>query len=147
MKQSLYESEKQKLDKLSSFKLPNYFKKIGWTIFGVTLILVLIFKIIENPNPIISTICKKGMLVGLLVIALAREKVEDEMIEKLRGKSFSAAFIFGVLYALVQPLVNYFVGVTINSEPTTYSDLGDFQVLWFMLFIYVMLFKLYKRIA
>lgn len=147
MKQSFYESEKQKLDKLSNFQLPNYFKKIGWTLFGISLILTLLFKFTEDPSPIISVICKKGMLVGLLLVAIAREKVEDEMIEKLRGKSFSAAFIFGVLYALIQPLVNYFVGVTIKPEPTTYSDLGDFQVLWFMLFIYVMLFQLYKRIA
>ncbi len=85
------------------------------------------------------------MLIGLLIVTISREKIEDEFIENLRSKSFSLAFIIGVIYVLAQPLVNYIVSLILQSEKASFEDLGDFQILWFLLVIYLTAFWSLKR--
>ena len=94
---------------------------------------------------LVQEIGRKGMLLALLLITLSKEKIEDELITKLRGQAFAAAFIAGVIYTLVQPLINYMVAFLIKPEKAIYSDLGDFIVMWFMLVIYLSFFYMFKR--
>lgn len=130
---------------IKNWQIPYYWKKIGVAVFTLAFIGIFIPQFIDPEPIIVKQICKKAMLFGLLLITLAKEPIEDERLATIRSKAFSLAFIFGVVYALIQPVVNYIVGVVIEPEDTIYSDLGGFQILWFMLVIYVGFFHLFKR--
>ena len=80
-----------------------------------------------------------------MVIAISKEKIEDEMIVNLRSKAFSFAFICGVIYALVQPYINYGVASMVAPEKAVYEEFGAFIILWFMLTIHLMFFHVLKR--
>ena len=54
----------------------------------------------------LKNILRKIILVGLLVITISKEKIEDEFIENLRSGAFSFAFGIGVGYVLIQPIIN-----------------------------------------
>lgn len=145
---SFCEGERRRLNKLQSFlSLPNYFKKIGVACFVVSMIALFSIRyFVESPETI-KLALKNVILISMLLIALAREKVEDELIEKLRGQAYTIAFICGVIYALVQPYVNYFVKVLLEPDKASYSQMGEFIVLWFMLCIYLCFFHGLKRVS
>ncbi len=144
-KQKFCEAEERRLNWLINFKLPNYWKNIGWGIFFASLVLILSTKFLDGDFDLLKSILKKAMLIGLLIVTISREKIEDEFIENLRSKSFSLAFIFGVIYVLAQPLVNYIVSLILQSEKANFEDLGDFQILWFLLAVYLTAFWSLKR--
>ena len=75
---------------------------------------------------------------------LSKEKIEDELIEVLRSKSYALAFIIGVLYTLFQPLANFIVDFVLGKQDTP-TEIGYVQVLLFMLLIQVGFFELLKR--
>ncbi len=144
-KESFCKAEERRLHYLLNFKLPNYYKKIGLAIILISFLFLIAFKFIEGEPEWVRSILQKAMLVGLLVITISREKIEDELVQSLRSKAFSIAFILGVLYVLIQPLVNYGVGILIEPNDTNFEDLGDFQVLWFLLVVYLTAFWSLKR--
>ena len=86
-------------------------------------------KFFEEPDWVKPTL-KVLLLIGMLVISLSKDKVEDELIDSLRSKSYRLAFIMGVLYALVQPIVNFAVGSVLN-EDAELVGFDYFQVLFF----------------
>ena len=135
------------LKKIQNYQylLPNSYKKIGLVILLLSIIALITRKYLFENVELIREIGRKGMLVGLLIITLSREKIEDELITKLRGQAFAVAFIAGVIYALIQPLVNYLVAMIIRPEKAIYTDLGDFIVLWFMMVMYLAFFYMFKR--
>ena len=47
-----------------------------------------------------------GFILGLLFVALAKEKIEDEMIAQMRLKAMSQTFITAVLYVIVRPFMD-----------------------------------------
>ncbi|MEM6721012.1 MAG: hypothetical protein AAF611_16900 [Bacteroidota bacterium] len=145
-KETFCESEERQLRKIVNFGLPNHFKKIGIAIASVSFLSIIILKITGvELSETIKFISKRLLLVGLLVIALSREKVEDEMILSLRTKAFTGAFIGGVVYTLIFPAITYTVRVLFDKKDNLLTDVGDFQILWFMLFMYLVFFHLIKR--
>ena len=102
-------------------------------------------KFFEGDLEILKSILKKASLLFLLVVVFSKEKVEDEMIEKLRAQSYSFAFLGGVLYTLIQPIFNYIAFLLFKPEKAVFEDLGDFQILWFMLTVYLMFFYYAKK--
>ena len=93
----------------------------------------------------LQQIAKNGMLVGLLIVIISKEKIEDELISKIRGQAFSFAFVVGVIYAIIMPFTNYIADLIFKNKEALYSDLGDFVVLWFMMVMYLAFFYLFKR--
>ena len=135
-KQSLCERERSQLEKMNKFQLGNQFKKIGYTIAIGTFVLMIGRKYIDNSEwirPILHGI----LLIGLLLISLSKEKVEDEYLESLRSQSYRLAFIMAIVYALVQPLVNF--------PDDKLEAFSYFQVLFFMLIVQLMFFWQLKR--
>jgi hypothetical protein len=83
-KQTICERERSHLDKMNKFQLGNQFKKIGYMIAIGAFILMIGRKYIEDSEwirPILHGI----LLIGLLVIFLAKEKIEDELMDSLRS--------------------------------------------------------------
>ncbi|MDX5584599.1 MAG: hypothetical protein QNK20_06660 [Aureibaculum sp.] len=141
------EAEYMRLKKIQNYQylLPNHYKKVGIALLIASLAALITRKYLFEDVELVQEIGRKGMLLALLLITLSKEKIEDELITKLRGQAFAVAFIAGVIYTLVQPLINYLVALLIKPENATYSDLGDFIVMWFMLVIYLSFFYMFKR--
>lgn len=142
---SMLECEQKRSEKFLNFKLPHSFKKVGWIGFALAFIALLSTKFFEGDLEVLKTVLKKLSLVFLLIVVFSKEQVEDEMIQKIRAQSFSFALLGGVLYALVQPLINYLVFLVAKPEKAIVEDLGDFQILWFMLTVYLMFFYVNKK--
>lgn len=93
----------------------------------------------------LKQLLQKTLLVGMLIMSLSKDKVEDEMTISLRAQSYAIAFVIGVIYALVMPYVEFGVSNMVHSGGETFKDLGDFQVLLFMLMIQLMFYHNLKR--
>ncbi len=144
-KSKICDAEELRLQWLVNFKLPNYWKKIGWALLSLSFALIILTKFLDGDFSVIISILKKITLLGLLIVVISKEKIEDELMENLRGKAFSFSFIIGVVYVLVQPLINYLVFVILKPQKARFEDLGDFQILWFLLIVYLTAFWFLKR--
>lgn len=143
------ENEERRIDKFSRFQLSNSFRRIGWIIILISVVLLLINRtIIVDPYTqlVLRHIVLNTMIIGLLMISLAKEKIEDELIVSLRAKSYRMAFIFGVLYSLVQPYTVLVIRSLKESEPTDSTNtFSYFQVIIFMLIVQIAFFERFKR--
>jgi len=141
------ECEKTMLDKLINFRLPYYFYKIGMLIIGLTIVMMFVRAFaLEGDQEVLKEVLRKVFLIGMLLMSIARDKEEDEMIVKLRMQSYTYAFITGVLYALIMPYVEYGVSNAMKPEGEAFHDIGDFQLLLFMLMVQLLCFHTLKRI-
>jgi len=136
--------ERNMIDRWSQFQLPNNWKNVGIAICILVILSLIFLKFIDTDYQWIKGVFRRGLLVGLLIVSLSKDKLEDEMIVSLRAKSFTLAFILGVLYALIQPAVTYVVHNLFFSS-TTDNGFSYFEVLSYMLMIQIMFFEVLKR--
>jgi len=80
----------------------------------------------------------------MLIISISKDKIEDEFIDSLRSQSYRIAFILTVIYSLVQPFINYGIGMLFDKNETL-DSFSYFQVLFFMLVVQLMVFWQLKR--
>jgi hypothetical protein len=144
--EQLCEEEKRRIDKMH-LQLPNIYKKVGIIVFSASMIILISTKFIDGETETFKMILRQLIIASMLVMAISKEKIEDEMILKIRHRAFTIAFIWAVIYALVQPYINYAVAMLLSSEKAVYKDFGAFIVLWFMLAIYLLYFHVMKRMA
>ena len=90
-------------------QLPTYFKKIGIAItaLAVAPVVYVIAASVEIAKPtrgLFFLLSEDALILGMLFIALAKDKVEDEMIKDVRLKSMARAFVAAVGFVLLQPL-------------------------------------------
>jgi len=143
---SISECEDRRISKFINFKLPNYYKKIGWMGFILSFVILIATKFFDGDFSVFIEILKRLLLVFLLIVVMSKEKVEDEMIKSIRSQAFSFAFVGAVAYTLLQPVVNLIVSSVVQPDKVIFEDLGDFQILWFMMIVYLVIFmKLKKR--
>ena len=142
-KQSICERERNQLEKLNKFQLGYQYKKIGLIISIGTFILMIGRKYVED-SEWVRPILHGVLLIGLLIISLSKEKLEDEFIDSLRSQSYRLAFIMAIVYSLVQPLINFGVGSLLNQDDEL-QGFSYFQVLFFMLIVQLMFFWQLKR--
>jgi hypothetical protein len=141
------ETEVKSIEKLIKYQLPNKFKAIGFGIFIISLLFTLALPFtLENyeHNNLIDKAVKSLLLIGLLVISISKEKVEDELIITLRMKSYSYAFIGGVLYVILMPFINYLIVFLYSSNPKI-DGVSDFTILGMLLTIQIYSFWSLKR--
>ena len=137
-KQSLCERERGHLEKMNKFQLGNQYKKIGYAIAIFSFALMIGRKYIEDSDWI-KPILHGVLLVGLLIVSLSKEKVEDEFIDSLRSQSYRLAFLMAIVYSLIQPIVNFGVSYLFNQN-NEIEGFDYFQVLFFMLIVQLMFF-------
>lgn len=137
--------ERKNMDRILNFRLPYSFKKIGILLFIIAFCLMIVKTWFPEHTSMLREISKKGIVIAMLIISLARDKEEDELIVQLRAQSYAIAFIVGVIYALIMPYVDYGVSNIIKPEGEAYKDLGDFQILIFMLMIQLIYYHVLKR--
>lgn len=140
----LMDCERTKIEKWSEFQLPNVWKLRGTIICLLIFGIMIALKFIDNEPLWLKDVLRKGLLVGLLIVTLSKEKIEDEMVTTLRFKAYTLAFIMAVLYSLIQPVADYVVHNFIY-EASMNNGFSYFQVLSFMLIIQIMFFEILKR--
>ena len=144
---SIQECEQKRTRFFLNYKLPNYWKKIGLIGAIVSLLVIMSTSLFDGNFELLKDVFRKVVLAFLLLMVLAREEEDDERIQNIRAQSFSFAFLAGILYALFQPLVNLLVASIFMSEKASFEDLGDFQILWLMLTVYLLFFHFLKKRA
>ena len=144
---SIQECEQKRTRFFLNYKLPNYWKKIGLIGAIVSLLVIMSTSLFDGNFELLKDVLRKVVLAFLLLMVLAREEQEDERIQNVRAQSFSFAFLAGVLYALFQPLVNLLVASIFMPDKASFEDLGDFQILWLMLTVYLLFFHFLKKRA
>lgn len=142
----IMDCERNRLEKLTNFRLPQYFYKVGIVIGAITIVMMFIRAFaMEGDTEWLKHLLQKTLLIGMLLMSIAKDKEEDELTVKLRMQSYTWAFITGVIYALVMPYVEFGVSNVVNNGGEAYKDLGDFQILIFMLMIQLMSYHTLKR--
>jgi len=142
----IMDCEQRRFNKLINYRLPHKFMGIGITIAIVSIVIIFVRKFgMEGDTEWLKALLKKSLLVGMLLMSVSKDKEEDEMTISLRSQSYAIAFVIGVVYALVMPYIDYWVSNTLKPEGEVLKDLGDFQVLVFMLMIQLMFYHNLKR--
>jgi hypothetical protein len=144
---SKHDVEIRKIEKITKYQLPNKFKKIGFGLFIASVISTITFSfIIESMNyqHLLDKIVKTVAILGLLLISISREKIEDELIIKLRMQSYSYAFIVGVLFFLIMPFINYGY-LLIKGSVLKMEGVSDFTILGTILAMQIYSFGLLKK--
>ena len=121
--------------------LPHKFKIVGYALLAISLVLFIISSIdlIAVENEIIKNGFFDLVLIAFLVLALSKEKVEDERSMKLRLLAFAATFLYGVIFALISP----FGSILFNGSFEI--DLQANQLLFTMFLWYFGVFYFMKR--
>lgn len=142
---SMQECERRRAQKFLNYKLPTYWKKIGFAGAILSLIAIMSTSLFDGDFELLKDILRKVVLAFLFTVILAKEEVEDERVQNFRSQSFSFAFLAGVLYTLFQPVANWIVFSIFRPERAAFEDLGDFQILWLMLTVYLVFFHIIKK--
>jgi DMSO/TMAO reductase YedYZ heme-binding membrane subunit len=124
------------------YGIPNYFKKIGIGLIALVILSGVLVKIgvevAQHTKDLLRVFALNLLIVGLLLIALAKDKVEDEMIIALKMKTMAFAFIWGVLIVIIHPIIGLISNDQITGIP------GQELVLQ-MLVLYLIVYPLSKR--
>jgi hypothetical protein len=120
-----------------------YFKWVGVTIILLALVHGIIMKAMNvelqpDQKEIFRIFTMNAFILGLLFIALSRDKFEHEGIGSVRFKAMAWSFIWAVIYVIVSPFIDL-----LFKDPV--EDLSGQQVVMSMLFIYLLMFYLQKK--
>ncbi len=121
--------------------LPYYFRGIAFGILALGFIFVglTLLDIISLGKEIESLIFQELFLVGLLLLVITKGRVEDELTLRIRLKSFTAAFIFGVANVIVNPFIN------LLFDGKFVLDIKVMQLLLSMFMFYFIIMFILKR--
>lgn len=145
----IVECESDRIKKMINFRLPHRYMSIGIAISIVAIVCMFVRAFaLDGDTEWLKLLLQKILLIGMLIMSLSKDKIEDEMSASLRSQSYALAFVVGVAYALIMPYVEFGVSNIVHSGGESFKDLGDFQVLLFMLLIQLMFYHLFfKRAA
>ena len=114
--------------------LPNYFKRVGLlialTALGLLINYLLSSSISENSDYNVFT--RMLMAIGLLLIAISKQKVEDERIQIIRLQSFYVSLVGCFIYCIIMETYSL-VSVIVHASVTL--------LIVFQLLVYIVLFN------
>jgi len=92
-------------------RIHKHFKKMGIGIIALALLTGLTIKgwhieLMPTQKAFFKAFTMNGFILGLLFVALAKERIEDEMIAQMRLKAMSQTFITAVFYVIVKPFMD-----------------------------------------
>ena len=125
--------------------LPHYFKKIGMVLLIMAFIPAIIVKYIgielaQASKEVFKILLMNIVILSLLLVAFAKDKVEDEKTIFFRVKSLTIAFIWAVLFVVLKPLTDVIFKNKIENENAQGLVLS-------MLFVYLIFYYLQKRVS
>lgn len=119
--------------------LPRYFNKVAIILFVLVLIFagLSLLNILPIDKSILKELTKEGVLLTLLILALTRSKVEDELTLRIRVVSYASAFFFGVARAILNPIINLLFGGPFHSDTRTDELLVSMLLFYFVIFYFL----------
>jgi len=144
---SKQEGDIEKIDKITGFQLPNKFKIVGLVIFIVSLISSIMLDVYLKDDKylnIFKRIAVSTGILGLLIISISKEKIEDELIAKIRMQSYNYAAIGAVIVYLIMPFINLAFVACFSSIPEMDGS-KDVSVLGALLTIQILTFRRLKK--
>jgi hypothetical protein len=123
--------------------LPNYFKTIGIVIMLLTfvpIVVVIVMKIelAQVQKETLKILAMDFFILGLLFVALAKDKIEDEMTVYVRLKSMAFTFSWAVLYVIIKSVIDLIFKISTG-------DLSSQQLVITMLFVYLIMYFFKKK--
>ena len=100
-----------KTNKNKGTRIHKRFKKMGIALIVVALLIGLSIKLLHiemmpTQKAFFKAFTMNGFILGLLFVAFAKEKIEDEMIAQMRLKAMAQTFITAVFYVIVKPFID-----------------------------------------
>ena len=141
------EGEIEKINKYTSYQLPNRFKIIGLILFIISFISVPLISIYLENNKYQDLLQRIGWTINILslfMIAISKEKVEDELIGKIRTQSYNYAVIVTVLLYLILPFINFTIESISSSMPKIEGS-KDVSILAVLLMSQIFTFRKLKK--
>lgn len=134
--------QSQAINNTAAF-FPNYFKKIGLglVVLAVALAVGLKFlavEITEGQQDFYKVLFFNILILGFFFIAWSKDKFEDEMTMQIRMKAIGFTFMTAVFYIIFRPIIDL-----ILQDPVTKMSAQELMI--FMLFMYIIFYKLQKR--
>jgi len=122
--------------------LPHHFRKYAFSLLVATVLFSMLplLKLVSIDKNIGFLIIKSGFLTAFLLLALTKEKMEDERTIRLRVLSFSGAFIMGVVSGITEPLINLLIDGSFISTRGTMELLISMFVFYFITY-YILKYK------
>jgi hypothetical protein len=126
--------------------LPIYFKKIG---IGIFLFAIIVLKLLfiylkglnlvwfENYHDLLRIVSFDIGIIGLLLFAFAKDKIEDELTFLIRLQSLAYAFTFTVLFVVIKSSWDIFRGQISETE-------GGF-IITLLLVVYILEKQLHRQ--
>lgn len=122
--------------------LPVKFKRAALGVLALVILFSVLYKLemFEMDKEISKSISITGILLSLLILAITRSKVEDELTLRIRLRAFASSFIFGVGFIIIEPFVNLLFG-----DNFIMTDEGAPDILLIMLLFYFFSMFIMKR--
>jgi len=141
------EGEIEKIDKFTGYRLPNKFKIVGLVLSITSFISVPIiasyFGELQHRD-LFARIAWTFAVLGLLMISISKEKIEDELMAKIRMQSYHYAVIGTVLIYLMFPFIIYVISLILSSTPKIEGS-KDIPLLAVMLAMQIVTFRKLKK--
>lgn len=123
--------------------MPHIFKKIGIVVMLASVIPAIIVKVFHaelstGQSELLKIVTMNIFILGLLFIACARDKTEDEMTIALRLKSMAFTFMWAVFLVIILPFTDFIFGLPPGKE-------SAHQLVMSMLFFYILLYYYQKK--
>jgi hypothetical protein len=139
--------EIEKIEKITGYQLPNKFKIVGLVLFIVSVLSIItslkLYLVGVKYYDLFERIALTAMVLGLLIISISREKIEDELIAKIRLQSYNYAVIGTVLLYLMFPFI-YAIVFNFSSVPKMEGS-KDVSVLGLLLTMQIITFRKLKK--
>ncbi len=82
------DSERKRFEKIINFRLPHKFMSIGIAVVLLSIIMMFVRAfLMEGDTEWLKVVLQKGLLVGMLLMSISKDKQEDEMTITLRSQS------------------------------------------------------------
>lgn len=136
--------QSQAINNTAAF-FPNYFKKIGLGLIIIAIAIPLSAKFLklevtEVQKDFYKVLFFNVLILGLFFVAWSKDKFEDEMTMQIRMKAIGFTFMTSVFYIIFRPIIDL-----ILQDPVTNMSAQELMI--FMLFMYILFYKLQKRNA
>ena len=116
--------------------LPHYFKKYAFCLLALTVLFALLplVNLVSIHKDTGFIVVKSGILVSFLLLALTREKIENELTMRSRILSLAASFIMGVTTVIIEPFINLLIDGDFISTKGTAELLISMFIFYFLIY-------------
>nr|WP_315157127.1 hypothetical protein [uncultured Flavobacterium sp.] len=140
--------EIKEIDKITGFQLPHKFKVVGLALFVISILSIVtslkLYLLDVKYHELFERIALSFSVVGLLIISVSREKIEDELIVKIRMQSYNYAVIGTLVVYLILPFVHFIIVSFFSSMPKIEGS-KDVSVLGVLLLTQIITFRKLKK--